>query len=116
MNHNFKNLNIWKLGIDLARLVYKVSKQFPVDERYGITSQMRRSAVSLPSNIAEGCGLGTNKQLVHYLDISLGSSCELETQTILAHDFGYLNTSDYEEIIKMLGEFQRRTRTFKDTL
>ena len=116
MNHNFKNLIIWKLGMDITRMIYQVSKQFPSDEKYGLTNQMRRCAVSIPSNIAEGCGLGTNSQLMHYIDIALGSSCELETQLMLAHDFGYLEKASYDEIIKLLGEFQKRTRTFKSTL
>ena len=97
-------------------MIYEVSKQFPLDERYGLTNQMRRCAVSLPSNIAEGCGLGTNAQLMHYLDIALGSSCELETQIMLAHDFRYLEKASYDDLIKLVGEFQRRTRTFKNTL
>lgn len=116
MNHNFKNLIVWKLGMDITRMIYKVSKQFPSDEKYGLTSQMRRCAVSIPSNIAEGCGLGTNAQLAHYLDIALGSSCELETQTMLAYDFGYVDNTSYDDILKIVGEFQKRTRTFKNSL
>lgn len=114
--HNFKELKIWRLGMDLTRMSYKMSRGFPPEEKFGITSQIRRSAVSVPSNIAEGCGRGTDKQLVHFLDISLGSACELETQMILALELEHTNQKNFDVFNLLLGEFQRRTRTFRDKL
>gem|GEM_PF-4945741 len=68
----------------------------------------------MPSNIAEGCGRGTNAQLVHFLDIALGSSCELETQMLLAYEFGYCTPEEYTNFLDLLIEFQRKTRSFRD--
>lgn len=83
-NHNFKELNIWKRSMDLAVDVYALSASFPNEERFGLTSQIRRSTVSIPSNIAEGSGRRSNKDFARFLDISLGSAFELETQLLLA--------------------------------
>lgn len=116
MRHNFKELKIWQLGMEIARLIYKITKQFPREEQYGLTSQMQRAAVSIPSNIAEGCGRGTDLQTIHFLDIALGSSCELETQLLLSLDFDYYPKSNYEEIALLIDEFQRKTRNFRDKI
>jgi four helix bundle protein len=118
-NHNFKELQIWKRSIDLAVDVYKLISHFPVEEKYGLTSQCRRSAVSIPSNIAEGSGRGTNKDFSRFLDISLGSSFELETQLILAENL-FIDTDELEntnrinseltEIQKMIFGFQNKLK------
>lgn len=114
--HNFKELRIWKQAMDIARLSYSITKEFPREEIFGLTSQMKRSAVSIPSNIAEGCGRGTNPQLIHFLDISLGSSSELETQIILAKDFDFCSKEKFEDWISQVNSFQRQTRTFRERL
>lgn len=116
MTHNFKELKIWQLGLEIARLSYKITRTFPDEEKYVLTSQMRRAAISIPSNIAEGSGRGTDSQFCHFLDISLGSSCELETQMILAFEFNYFDKTHFETFNELTGEFRRRTRSFKSKL
>ena len=91
---DFKNLKLWNKAMDLTKLVYGLTKSFPEEERYGLTSQIRRCAVSIPSNIAEGHARNSDKEFVHFLKIALGSNAELETQVILSNYFGYLNDED----------------------
>jgi len=99
--NDYKKLNVWNKSIDLVVDVYKATEQFPSDERFGLTSQVKRSAVSMPSNIAEGAGRNSNPQFQNFLNYSNGSSCELETQLIIA------NKLDYLQINKLL-DFQQR--------
>lgn len=82
--HNFKELNCWKEAKDFSVIVYKIAAKFPSSEIYGITSQIKRAAVSIPSNIAEGAGRNTNKDFSRFISIALGSAFELETQFIIA--------------------------------
>ena len=89
MNH--EDLNVWKESMELAKNIYLVTKNFPRDEIYGITSQMRRADVSIPSNIAEGSARQSDKELIQFLYIALGSLAELQTQLILSKDIGYLD-------------------------
>ncbi|WP_319482009.1 four helix bundle protein [uncultured Draconibacterium sp.] len=104
---NFKNLKVWQKGIDLVVDIYKSTSTFPKEEIYGLTSQIKRSAISVPSNIAEGSGRGSDKELNRFLDIALGSSFELETQLILANKLNFLSDNDFSEIITSLDEEQR---------
>jgi four helix bundle protein len=113
---NFKNLNVWRKGIDLVVNVYKKSKQFPKEEIYGLTSQIKRSAISIPSNIAEGSGRGSNKDFNRFLDISLGSSFELETQLIIAHELEFLSDNDFNELNEKVIEEQRMITGLQKTL
>lgn len=99
---NFKNLEVWRLGFKLGNVVYRVTRNFPQDEVYGLTSQVRRASVSISSNIAEGCGRGTDKDFRSFLYNSLGSLKEVETQILLAYDFGYLSAEDFQEIMKLI--------------
>ena len=85
-----KDLDVWKESMRLAKEIYVLTERFPKEEMYGLTSQMRRSAVSIPSNIAEGAGRNSNKEFVQFLYISLGSLAELETQILLSKEFGLL--------------------------
>ncbi|SDH02324.1 four helix bundle protein [Psychroflexus sediminis] len=78
--HDYKNLKVWEKAIELAKSVYEFSEHLPNNEKFGITSQIKRSAVSIVSNIAEGAGRNTDKQFVNFLNMSQGSSFELETQ------------------------------------
>ena len=78
--HNFKKLKIWQEGMELVVETYKVTKTFPSEEKYGLISQLNRCSVSIPSNIAEGIGRQSNKETIHFLYLSKGSSNELETQ------------------------------------
>ena len=90
-----KNLRVWNESMELAERVYKLTASFPREELFGLVSQMRRCAVSIPSNIAEGYGRGTNAELIHFLYISLGSSNELETQLELSKRFSYVSDDDF---------------------
>jgi len=79
MRHNFLHLEIWKRSRKLVKIIYQTSKSFPSEEKFGLTSQIRRAAVSVPSNIAEGCGRDTDPQLKNFMNIAIGSICEVET-------------------------------------
>lgn len=92
MSH--KKLDVWKESIKLTTEVYKLTQTFPDNELYGLTNQIRRSAVSIPSNIAEGCARQTSKETIQFLHISLGSVAELETQLIIATELNYTNNLD----------------------
>jgi four helix bundle protein len=105
--HNYKELNVWKRAIKLTVQVYKVSRSFPADERFGLTSQIRRSAVSVPSNIAEGAGRRTNGEFANFLGIAHGSICELETQLYVAFELGYVDIEIFQEVTTELTEIQK---------
>ena len=97
-----KDLEVWKNSIDLVTSVYEITKTFPKYELYGLTSQIRRSAVSIPSNIAEGAGRNHNKEFIQFLYIALGSLAELETQLIISNKIQFLNEEFLNEIINKL--------------
>ena len=91
MLKNYKELKVWQKSYDLCLDVYRITTRFPNEERYGLTSQLRRAAVSVPSNIAEGYGRKTTNDYIRMLYISYGSLCELETQILLAGDLDFLS-------------------------
>jgi four helix bundle protein len=97
--HNYRELKIWQRSMDFVVKVYEVSAGFPKDERYGLTSQLRRCAVSVPSNISEGAGRGTNNQFKRFLEYSMGSINEAQTQIELGHRVNYLLKEVYEQLI-----------------
>ena len=99
-----KDLDIWKLGIELVQEVYKTTVEFPKEEIYGLTNQMRRAAVSIPSNISEGAARSSKKEFIQFLYVALGSLAELETQAIISEKLGYLKNHPLMELI----EKQRR--------
>jgi four helix bundle protein len=92
---NHKDLKVWKKSVDLVDNIYRITESFPNKEIYGLTNQLRRSAVSIPSNIAEGAARGSKKEFIQFLYIALGSLAEVETQMIIASRLGYLNTLDF---------------------
>ncbi|MBA4409751.1 MAG: four helix bundle protein [Bacteroidota bacterium] len=113
--HNYKEMKIWQKARTLVKVVYEISKKLPKEELYGLTSQIRRAVVSIPANIAEGAGRGTDRDFHHFLDISRGSLFELDTLLILTNDLDYITESDLNpafesisEIIKMMISFQNR--------
>lgn len=114
--HNFKNLKVWEKSVDLAVKFYQVTTEFPNEEKFGITSQMRRSSVSVPSNIAEGTARNTSKAVLNSLDISLGESFELETQAIIAQRVGLLDQNTFDELEGDLSEIQKMIHGFMQTL
>ena len=114
---DFRKIQVWERSHRFTLQVYKISSSFPKDELYGLTSQMRRAAVSIPSNIAEGCGRNTQAELVRFVHIAGGSASELEYQLILAHDLGYIGdeiypdlNSDINEIKRMLVGFEKAVK------
>ena len=116
LKHNFKNLNVWQKSVDLAVKVYELTKFFPSEERFGIISQMRRSSVSIPSNIAEGTARNSSKSFSNCLDISLGESFELETQGIIANRVGILDQENFNLLMEELSEVQKMIIGFKNTI
>jgi four helix bundle protein len=105
--HNFKKFKVWQEARQLVKEIYLLSGEFPQAEKFGLISQIRRSAVSIPSNIAEGAGRGGNKEFAQFLSISLGSAYELETQLILSSDLGLIPESKLELIAPKLEELQK---------
>ena len=116
MSHNYRELEIWKDGIELAKLVYQLTKDFPKEEIYGLTDQIRRSAISIPANIAEGCGRDTDKDFNYFLAIAKGSSNELETHLILAKELGYISEEKLSPILNKLHILQRKIFRFKQKI
>jgi four helix bundle protein len=106
---NFQDLRIWQKGIEVVKDLYLLTKKFPKEELYGLTSQMRRSAVSIPSNIAEGFRRYHNKEYKQFLYIALGSCAELETQIIIANELDYINETVKTEIIEKIKYICRMT-------
>ncbi|OFX28675.1 MAG: four helix bundle protein [Bacteroidetes bacterium GWA2_32_17] len=94
--NRYKELKVWQEAIDLSVDIYKKTKLFPNEEMYGLTSQLRRAGVSVPSNIAEGAGRNTKGEFKYFLGISNGSACEIDTQLIIANKLDYINISEYE--------------------
>jgi len=109
-------LGIWKRSKDLVVEIYKLTKKFPDTERYGLKSQMRRCAVSVPSNISEGSGRDTVPQFKHFLNISMGSICELETQTIISYELGYCEKADMEKLCQEIADIKKMIVGFKKAL
>lgn len=97
-----KDLEIWQKGIELVERIYKLSSSFPKEEIYGLISQMRRAAVSYPSNIAEGAARSSRKEFIQFVYIALGSLSELETQTIISSRLGYYNEKNILDEIEVL--------------
>jgi len=116
LKHNFKNLKVWQKAVELAVLVYEVTKSFPTEEKFGITSQMRRSSVSTSSNIAEGSARNSSKAFCNCLDISLGESFELETQLIIAFRTGILPEEKFSLLSLEISELQKMVIGFKNTV
>ena len=102
-----KDLLVWQKSMALATELHRCTQSFPSEEVYGLTSQMRRAVVSIPSNIAEGYGRGSSKELIRFLKIALGSAAELETQVILAGNFEYLSDERTTDLLERIVEITR---------
>ena len=113
---NFRDLEVWQLGMAIVRETYELTKGFPQDERFGLIAETRRSARSVPSNISEGFNRDSNKDYRRFLGISLGSCAELETQFEIALGEGYITLDTKEEIISKLGSEQRMLRSLMKKL
>jgi len=116
MIKNYKELKVWQKSYQLCLEVYRVTKGFPKEELYGLTSQMRRAAMSIPCNIAEGYGRKTTPEYIRFLYIAYGSTCELETQTLLAGDLGYIKNDRIFELQSDIGEVERMLKALIKSL
>lgn len=105
--HNFKELMVWKKSRKLVSDIYNLTKLLPKNEQFGLTAQMRRSVISIPSNIAEGSGRGSDKEFLRFLDIANGSSCELETQLYLIFDQKYISEEIHNSQVNNIQEIQK---------
>ena len=114
--HNYKQLKIWMRAIDLVVDIYKITATFPKEEKYGLISQMKRSAVSIASNIAEGAGRNSEKEFCHFLAIAHGSCYELETQVIVSEKLDLISKEASEEICQRLIEIQKMSYNLQQTL
>ena len=109
---DFRKLKVWQKAHRLTLAVYEITRKFPREELYGLTSQMRKSSSSIPMNIAEGCGRGSDLELGRFLQYAMGSASELEYQLILAHDLAYLDLAEYKDLDQDTAEVKRMLATF----
>lgn len=113
--HNYKNLKIWKLGLEISNDISDILVDFPPHEKYDLSSQISRCSISMPSNIAEGSAR-SDKSFSYFLDISLGSSFELGTQLLVARHRKYINQEVLEKLEEKMEEFQKMTMGFQNAL
>ncbi|MFH1231412.1 MAG: four helix bundle protein [Planctomycetota bacterium] len=104
---SYKDLLIWQKGIDLVKDIYNLTKKFPKSEQYGLIDQIHRSAISVPSNIAEGQARQHSKEFIQFLYISLGSLAELDTQFIISKELAYINEDDLTKIDSKITEIRK---------
>ena len=102
-----KDLDVWKRSMDFVTVLYEITATFPREEIYGLTSQLRRAAVSIPSNIAEGAVRKSNKEFIQFLHIASGRTIEIETQLIISNNLGYINQASFDELDKERNEIGR---------
>ena len=114
--HDFRKLLVWQKSMSLVKEVFVAVNKFPKEEVFGLTSQIKRSVVSIPSNIAEGCGRGTDKQLKYHLEVALGSAFELETQLQIGSDLNYLNKNEAQDLISKTQEISKMISGLKKSL
>ncbi|MEQ8674232.1 MAG: four helix bundle protein [Aggregatilineales bacterium] len=113
---DFRKLLVWEKSHILVLEIYKATQNFPNTEQYGLTSQIRRAAISIPANIAEGCGKNTEIELARYMQISMGSASELEYHILLAHDLKYLSDDLYRDLNSRVVEVKRMLAPFINKL
>ncbi|HEV8512610.1 MAG TPA: four helix bundle protein [Cyclobacteriaceae bacterium] len=109
---SYQDLDVWKQTKGLVRDIYELTKTFPKEEQFGLTNQLRRASISIPSNIAEGCGRNHFKDSIQFFFVSRGSLYEIETQVIIAFDLGYISNSDQNNIINKIKSCKRLLNGF----
>ena len=114
--HKVEDLKVWQKSIELTKQVYRIVAELPDNERYGLTSQIKRCAVSIPSNIAEGAGRNSNKEFKYFLGIANGSSYELHTQLILVYELNLIEKYKIEDILNLIIEIQKMIYSFQRSL
>lgn len=116
MLKNYKELKVWQKSYQLCLEIYRATTEFPKEERFGLTSQIRRAVVSVVSNIAEGYGRKTTAEYIRSIYIAYGSNCELETQMLLSGDLGYIESAKLEGIIEKVQEVERMLKALIKSL
>ncbi|CAM3352868.1 four helix bundle protein [Aequorivita lipolytica] len=101
---NYRELEIWKNGITIVEKIYEISAKLPVDERFGLKSQITRASISIPSNIAEGCSRNSEMEFKRFLEIAIGSLFEVETQLTICERLGFLNGDDFKDTLILLNK------------
>ena len=114
--HRFKDLEIWKKSKVFCSEIYEITINFPDEEKFGLTNQLRRASVSIPSNIAEGCSRKSNKEFSRFLEIAIGSMYEIETQLLISSDLGFLEGPQLSNLLLELNSIIKMTSKFKSTL
>ena len=114
--HKYKNLKVWQKSVSLATNIYELTKAFPQEERFGITSQIRRAVVSISSNIAEGAGRASRKEFAQFLSIAYGSCYELDTQLLISNNIGFLSDEELKNIEDLTNEIQKMIYKLRDSL
>lgn len=114
--HNYKKLKIWIKARTLVKEVYMITEQYPQEEKYGLTSQIRRAAISISSNIAEGSGKESEKEFNRFLEIAYSSAFELESQIILSEDLNFISHDDSSKILTQIQEIQKMIYSFSRTI
>jgi len=112
---DFRKLRIWEDSIEFAFEIYRITEKFPSIEKFGLISQMTRASVSIASNIAEGCR-GSDKELKQFLNIALGSAFEVETQIIISHKIGIIDSNEFQEILGKINLLQKQINAFRTSL
>ncbi len=115
-HRSYEDLVVWQKSVELSKNVYKISKTFPKEEIYSITNQIRRSAVSISANIAEGCGRNNYGEFIQFLGIAGGSLAELHTHIIIAHDAEYLSKQNFDILLKQIIEIRKMIAGLKSSL
>lgn len=113
--YSYKDLIVWQKSVELAKKIYNLTRKFPKDELYNSVSQMRRAAISIPSNIAEGNGRSHGKEYGHFLSIAYGSALELETQLIITKDLDFAGKGEYDVVEGLLIEVLKMLNKMKNT-
>lgn len=111
---NFRELEVWKEAMEIVKKVYTITNIFPANEKFGLVSQMNRSAVSIASNIAEGCSRKSIVDFARFLEIAIGSSFELETQILIAKDLNFTSIEIADNLITKLNTLQKRLNSFRE--
>ena len=114
--HNFKSLHCWQRSRVFCSNIYKVTSSFPAEERYGLTSQIRRATVSVSSNIAEGTSRSSSRDFARFLEIAIGSAVEVETQLILSHDLSFIDDHNYSELSKEVNVIIKQIRALRNKI
>ena len=114
--HRFKDLEIWKKSRLFCTSIYQISSKFPESEKFGLTNQLRRASVSIPSNIAEGSSRHSNKDFSRFLRITLGSAYEIETQLLIAFDLSFIEKEELDPLLNEIDSIIKMTSKFKSTL